>query len=289
MVLTVMIVAGVAAAVPLAGQSFADSAEQHSGVVLPSTQVRVLSSPTNRVEYKLYVSLPPGYDSVTTRFPVIYLLDADYSFPIAHAVTRHLTERGHLPPIILVGIAYGGPSQYRLNRTRDYTPHFHPRGGYGPEYQRVSGGGPQFLEFMQKQLLPLVEREYRATSHRTLVGHSYGGLFALWTALTEPGLFDHVLSVSPSLWYDDRFMFAFEARQKTAGGQLPERVYMTVGDLEADQMSTDLRQFARQLEDRKDGGTRLRAEVLENETHNSVFPSGFSRGLRWLFQEMGAR
>lgn len=283
------IAALLAVAPPLAAQPSPLADALVPAFAIPSTEVRSLHSTVNGVAYELFVSKPPGYDTTAVRYPVVYLLDADYSFPIAHAVTRHLTERNHLPPVLVVAIAYGGAPAYRINRTRDYTPVFVPTGGYGAEYQRVSGGAPRFLEFIERELIPFVERSYRASADRTLVGHSYGGLFSLWTALTEPALFRRVLAVSPSIWYDDQLLLRLEERQRAAGGGLPERLYMTAGDLENPVMAGDLRALEAQLRARGDSSARLRAEVLAGETHNSIFASGFSRGLRWLFEDMGAR
>lgn len=277
------------AALPLGAQSAAPADAPPAPFVLPSTEVRFLHSAANDVEYELYVSKPPGYDTASAPLPVVYLLDADYSFPIAHAVAWHLIERNHLPPVLVVGIAYAGPPAYRANRTRDYTPTFVPTGGYGPEYQRVSGGAPHFLDFIEKELIPFVDSSYRVSGDRTLVGHSYGGLFSLWTALTRPTLFRRVLAVSPSIWYDDTMLLRLEASRRAEGGRLPERLYMTAGDLENPRMASDLRALAARLRERGDTSARLRAEVLEGETHNSIFAGAFGRGLRWLFEDMGAR
>lgn len=80
---------------------------------LPNTEVHYLTSETNGVEYKLYVSFPEGYHTDSTqRYPVLYLLDADYSFAIAKNIIDHLAKRNHIREIIIVGIAYAGPDQY---------------------------------------------------------------------------------------------------------------------------------------------------------------------------------
>lgn len=246
-------------------------------VTLPRTEMRDIHSKTNDVAYTLYVSLPPEYkQSETRRYPVVYLLDAGYSFAIAHNVVEHLVERRHLDPLILVAIAYQRPPQYRLDRTRDYTPTRTLKGGYGPEYQRHSGGGPKFLRFITEELIPFVEANYRTSPRRTLVGHSYGGLFGSWVMLSSPGIFDHYILVSPSLWYDDRMMLGLEAAEPIGG-----KVYLAVGASEAAEMPRDLQTFAGRL--KKHPGLRVRQEVLEGETHNSVFPSAMSRGIRWVF------
>ena len=73
---------------------------------------------------KLYE--PLDYAKTRKSYPVVYMLDADYSFAIVRNVVQHFVERDDLPPMILVAIAYPGAATnretYKKNRTRDYTP-----------------------------------------------------------------------------------------------------------------------------------------------------------------------
>ena len=268
--------------------------------VVDRMEVRSLPSEATGVTYRLLISLPHGYDGDAVaphglirrrdHYPVIYLLDADYSFLLARNITDHLAERDDLPEVILVGIAYDGPPRYRLHRTRDYTPTFVPDGAYGPEFQRFSGGGPKFLKFLAEELVPAVETTYRATpDERTLVGHSYGGLFASFAVFERPGLFRRVIAVSPSLWYDNRFIFRREQSFSESHSRLPASVYYAVGSREvnsARSMLADLEAFSQQVRGRGYEGLELRTEVLAEETHNSLLPRALSNGLRFVF---GAR
>lgn len=257
-------------------------------VTLPRTEVRLL--PSRHVEgitYELYVSMPRGYANGSRHYQVVYLLDADYSFALARNIVEHLADRGDLPPLLLVGIAYDGLARYRVNRTRDYTPTHVPTGGYGPEVHRHSGGAPAFRRFLRDELLPFVEQTYRVTGERTLVGHSYGGLFGTWAAFTPPELFDHYLLVSPSLWYDDRVMFEVEEHFSSARDTLPITLYFAVGDLERNglrDMPDDLRAFVRRVEQRGYHALTHHMEVMDGETHNSVFPRALSNGLRAIYR-----
>ncbi|HKJ01793.1 MAG TPA: alpha/beta fold hydrolase [Longimicrobiales bacterium] len=268
----------------LCGGGSVEAQEAPPPVTLPDTEVRFLSSQEG-IGYKLYVSLPPGYEASDEAYPVVYLLDADYSFAIARNIVEHLGDRGHLRRVIVVGIAYGGPPAYRMNRTRDYTPTHSPTGGYGPEYQTVSGGGPRFRRFIGDDLIPFVGRTYRTTSERYLVGHSYGGLFATWMALTAPSLFSGFVIVSPSLWYDSGMIFDVERATAEARAELPLRVYMSVGSREINSqhdMVADLRRMGGILDGRGYRGLDLRWEVAPDETHNSIFPRALSNGLRYV-------
>jgi predicted alpha/beta superfamily hydrolase len=258
------------------------------GLQLERVEVRTLVSTANGVTYKLYVSLPHGYETPGRRYPVVYLLDADYSFLIARNITDHLAERQHLRELILVGVAYDGPNQYRLNRTRDYTPFFSPDGGYGPEYQKASGDGPKFREFFEKELIPFIDATYPTVAgDRCLVGHSYGGLFASWNLLAMPSLFQRYIVVSPSLWYRDGIIFDEQKQQEKKVKSLPVRAYFAVGGLEGNgehDMVVELVKFTKRLRAHHYQGLVLERETLDNETHNSVFPRALSNGLRYVFE-----
>lgn len=253
-------------------------------VTIPNSEVRTLTSKVNGIEYRIYVGLPNGYGDGTRRYGAVYLLDADYSFAIARNVVEHLADRNHLEPLIVVAVAYAGPNRYRLNRTRDYTPKHSPTGGYGPDMQKHSGGGPKFQRFLTGELVPFIDANYRtAPGRRALVGHSYGGLFSAWTLMTTGStVFDRYIIVSPSLWYDDYWIF----KTKRPLDDIRGRVYLGVGSMEASErgsMPVDLRRFAALLRE-EHPRIALRHETLTEETHNSVFPSAFSRGLRFVFE-----
>lgn len=118
------------------GDTHAVPEQRSQPFVVEDSFIRELHSKANGVDYKLYIKLPEGYEGGTGRYPVVFLLDADYSFLLARGITDHLSARGHLEKTILVGVAYAGPLKYRLNRTRDYTPTFVPTGATGRNTKR---------------------------------------------------------------------------------------------------------------------------------------------------------
>ncbi len=260
-------------------------------VALPDSAVIDLAPAANGVAYQLYVHTPPGYAESIRDYPAIYLLDAEYSFPLAVAIADHLTARGQMTPAVLVGVAYPDKTVrgYRANRSRDYTPTHVPDGGYGPEFQAESGGAAAFRDAFADAIIPFVEERYRVVANtRGLVGHSYGGVFAATTLLSRPDLFDRIISVSPSLWYDDGYAFALEA--ETRGDALGDdtRIYFAVGSFEEQQgvhlMVSEMRRFADALDARDDPRlTVAGADIFDNETHASIFPTALSTGLRKLY------
>ncbi len=259
--------------------------------VVPNTEVIALRSKQTRANYQLFVALPSDYRTSKKTYPVVYMLDADYSFALVRNVVQHFVEREDLPPVILVAIAYPGADRdrvtYRTNRTRDYTPDYAPDGGYGAEYQKVSGGGPKFRAFIATELIPLIESRYRTQGDdRTIIGHSYGGLFATYVLLTQPGLFKRYVIVSPSLWYSNRIALTMEQAAAATGIRPDARVFLGVGSRENRPMIDDLVELVKSLRSRNNPKLTVQYRIYDGETHNSVFPGAVTRGLLSVFEDV---
>jgi len=264
--------------------------------VVPNTEVFDLRSEDIGQTYEIRVALPDSYgtDEQQESYPLLVLLDADYSFAIARNVVQHLAQRhNQLPEMIIVAIAYPGAAEdydfYHLTRTRDYTPFFFPTGGYGEEMQRVSGGGPAFLNFIESDLFPVLENRYPISDEdRTLEGHSYGGLFTTWVLFTRPDLFARWIIVSPSYWYADEFIYGYEDEFAANHDTLNEVVFATVGSWERNSeldMIELMDRMAAQIEAHDYDGLSFDHYLYEQETHASIWPAAISRGLRSVFNE----
>lgn len=269
---------------------------------VPNTQVRQLQSSTNNAIYRLYIATPPEYATSGKTYPVVYMLDADYSFALTRNIVQHFAERGKLPEMILVAIAYPGAADdmevYYSNRKRDYTPSPTTVGFSSGQPAQTSaedghngqGGADSFHTFIANQVVPYVESHYPVTKDRTFIGHSYGGLFGTYVLLTDPDLFKRYVIVSPSLWFDNGLMLKIEAKSA------PDRVmdaqaYFAIGSRETKAMTgapmvQQLKQFTKTLAAQRNSGLRVTLDVREGETHESIFPGAVTRGLETVFQDM---
>jgi predicted alpha/beta superfamily hydrolase len=147
----------------------------------------------------LLIYVPSSYESDTTaRYPVVYLLDGDSHFHSVTGILDQLSANEICPKMIVVGIP-------NTDRSRDLTPTRSPElpGGGQPDFLKTTGGGENFTAFLEKELFPYVESHYRTAPHRILIGHSFGGLFAINTLLKHSQMFDSYLAIDPSLWWDD--------------------------------------------------------------------------------------
>lgn len=151
--------------------------------------------------YRVLVSWPDG-PPPPQGWPVLYVLDGEDNFAIATTTARRLARargRSGVEPGVIVAIDSGSIER----RTRDYTPavpgYTIPQGV--PAAGLPIGGADAFLDVLNRQVKPLVEQRWRIDPARqTLLGHSFGGLFAIHALLTG-GWQGNVAAVSPSLWY----------------------------------------------------------------------------------------
>lgn len=267
------------------------SAKNAQGTPAPyeitGSEVREISSEKLGRTYELYVKLPRGYDDEANkdhRYPVIYLNDAGYCWVTAVGVTSAPFNHGGYEKAILVGLSYAKDENAGDSRTRDLTP-FKATG-----WRRETGGAKAYLDFLKDDVLPFVEAHYRADpKRRMLVGQSFGGLFGAYALIEEPGLFHDYILTSPSLWQNEKEMFAFEEDAFNAGRKLKGRVYFATGHTETPaingrrhDMSGQQTAFAKALRARGYEELEVRDELLDGGTHLTTFPIGLTRALRWL-------
>ncbi len=152
--------------------------------------------------HRLYLAVPKG-EAPEAGWPVLYMLDGNAAFDF-------LTEE-HLalvPGLMLVGVGYDTDRQFsRERRTLDFTAPDGPGDGIRPDHVhegRMAGGAGQFLDRLTGDLRLAAEEGLPVDpARRTLWGHSFGGLFTLYAALTRPGAFARFAAISPSIWWDE--------------------------------------------------------------------------------------
>ena len=234
---------------------------------------RIESKATGR-PYHIYVKMPDGYkDSPEQSYPTIYLLDGGALFPLMAAYSRYLTFAEEMPDSIIVGISYGGVTVSEGNyRSTDYT---------APASEREYwGGASEFQEFLDEELLPMIESKYRSRADRRVVfGQSLGGQFVLYTALTRPGLFWGHIASNPALHRNLPFFLEAKATPGNSGSQL----FVGSGTNDVPMFREPAVQWIEHWNARTDHPWVLKTVHLEGHSHMSTPPASFRQGLMWLF------
>ena len=149
-------------------------------------------------EYReIYVQLPNDYNPENNKkYPVAYIIDGEVFLPTVSNVQDYYSG-GFTPEMILVGISNA------TNRTRDLTTSKISE-YYGMPFNEENGDANNFTKFMDSELIPFIESKYPVTNFRTLIGHSYGGLFTIHMLINHPQLFSNYIAIDPSLDWDNQ-------------------------------------------------------------------------------------
>jgi uncharacterized protein len=170
--------------------------------------------------YNISVGLPANYNPSTEKYSTLYLLDGEEDFDFVANKCREISEKYSKPNVLVVGIGYGN------DRSIDYTP---------TEVSSVTGGAPEFLGFIEEQLIPRIEQEFAADTtriSRVILGHSYGGLFGTFAFIVRNELFGNYILLSPSLWFDNEVSLLLEKERRTINQDQHQLVFLGIGELE---------------------------------------------------------
>lgn len=243
-------------------------------VEIPGSQLQKITSAIVGQEYDLYIHLPRNYGNKDQKHPVLFLLDAQWDFPLVTAIFGQQFYDGFLPGLVIVGITWGGKNpKYDSLRARDLTPN-------NAAPVRQSGGAPKFLAFIKQELIPFIESKYLVSHDRTLMGSSFGGLFTLYALFAETESFQRYVLTSPAVGWANEGIYTLEKNYAAKQSRLPVRLFMAVGDLED---VVGFQKFADQLKARNHDGLALQTRVLENTGHSGTKAEGYTRGLQFVF------
>jgi hypothetical protein len=271
--------------------SFSSSILGQNNTQSESVEKHMVHSAILKEDREYLIQLPQSYYSTTIypkQYPVLLLLDGDVDFEWATGVIRFMSMRGgtngNIPEIIVLGI----PNKDRI---RDLTPTQAMEGPDGKQasFAKTSGGGDNFLQFIEKELLTEIERKYRTMPYRILVGHSLAGLLTVHASLTKPDVFNACIAIDPSLWWDKQVMTTKIKQLMNSKRKPTNRLYLSSGHNTAH--STDTTIFRRSidrfygtLKDNSPSTAASRLAYFEQEDHGSVPLLSLYHGLLFIFE-----
>lgn len=213
------------------------------------------------------IALPRRYGSGTERYPVIVVLDGEFEHEIASAAARFYASTSIMPPAIVVGVR-------NTQRLRDLTTTPAPGFTPPPEVAAANGGADRLLAFLGDELLPRIDSAYRTVPMRVLVGHSLGGLFALYTLTARPSLFTGYVVMEAAIWWNDER--EWRQAHKTLGASDARRARVMLVNTPI--MAVDTTRW---------GGDApmVRELTVTGETHESMAATGMLQAFRTLFAD----
>lgn len=252
----------------------------------------VLVAKDNGTKYRLDVRLPAGYSRGDAKYPVLYVLDGNFSFGTAFEYVGVSEFMQEAPETIVVGVGYEDPSLASVigQRRRDFTlaedeavyekmrqdmPHLPPSMG--------SGGAQRFSQHLRELIKPYVDSHYRIDGTREILfADSLAGGFGAYLLLTYPETFDGYILGSPAVVQADGLIFNLEEQYARTHKDMKARVFMSVGALETESMRGGMDKLANGLNKRAYPSLRLSTRVFEHETHAMALLGNLTHGFRAL-------
>lgn len=239
-------------------------------------------------ERRYVVNLPGSYEKddfyIQKKYPVLVLLDGDTHFHSASGIIRHMGGNEQIPEMIVVAVS-------NTNRTRDLTP-TKSKSGIGANDAQAfasSGGGDNFLRFLETELLPQIDKDYRTLPYRLLVGHSLGGLFAVDSFLDQR-VFNAYIAIDPSLAWDDQVIVRKAKSILASNRTFKSSLYIAQANNPFDEgrnagtRGQAFQAFITSLASNKSEGLRHSYAFFENEDHFSVPLLSLYHGLLFIFE-----
>ena len=233
-------------------------------------------SATLNEERILNIYLPEGYsENDTVNYPVIYLLDGSINEDFIHIMGivqfQSYSWINTIPPSIVVGIS-------NVDRKRDFT--FPTSIEQDKQDFPTTGGSDKFISFLEQEVKPIIQSNFRTTKDATLIGQSLGGLLASEILSKKPELFSHYLIVSPSLWWNAESLLkeTFQINSST-------KIHIAVGN-EGKVMVRDAKNLTKTLKKSESVLSKnITFEYFKQHDHADILHSATYSGLKILYSE----
>lgn len=224
----------------------------------------------------IYVNLPDGYAAGGASYPAVYLTDGDSTFPLLAPTHLFLTYDEPVPPAIIIGIAYGSFDPEKGNRRGvDFRP---------PAADAPEGGAAAFQRFLGDELIPEVERRYRANpARRVLVGQSRGGAFVLYSAFTAPDLFWGRIASNASLTPGEEIFFG----PPPAAARDDLKLFYASGERDRPDYRAPALRWFDHWRAAPEKPWLLKTATIENGVHAATIGEVYRQGMVWLFEGSG--
>ena len=238
--------------------------EQYPRAALFGTEERTLFSAIRGRDYHLSVALPDSYKTSTQAYPVMYVLDGDFNFGVAAGLTRFSTAFKNVPELIIVGIGYAMETTDEFARLRDLD--FDIPGVPGASPDSVSN---LFLDALTQEIIPFIDANYRTIpSDRCLQGYSSGGFFVLYVLFQQPEAFQRYISGSAILNATYEYWIQHDAQLAARDGSNPLQLYLSVGELEEEDIP-NFQKFVAFFAQGNYPGLTVTSEIYTGEGHGS--------------------
>lgn len=219
-------------------------------------------------EREIKIGLPPSYDKHKgQKYPVLLLLDGDFLFDPFQGALSYGYYWDDLPEVIIIGITQNKNNEREQDCMVDETTGLPSEKGEG------------FFEFIGMELLPYIEKNYRAAPFRMIAGlDTTAGFLNLYLYKDNP-VFDAYISMSPELpaGMEEQLPERFQAIQK------PIFYYHATTDGDVKKMRTRILKLDEVAKNVKKESLNYRFDDFKGASHYSLVLNSIPSALYQIF------
>lgn len=261
----------------------AETAPAHPPHVLSGTLLRALPKNADGRSYQLHIHLPASFaKEPKRRYPVLYVTDGYWDFPTLVSSYNNLAYDKVVPEFVIVGLGYAGDNlDYGQLRGWELSP---VRLG---SQASVTGNADKFLAALEREIFPLVERDYRADpAQRYLAGSSLGGLFTLHAMYAKPELFKGYIAASPAVVVGNDWIIGRAKAYAAAAKPIKARLYVTGAEHEWPGFLAGIQRYQALLPELKHPELVWQNRTIDGERHAGTKAESYTRGMRFVFEPL---
>ncbi len=254
---------------------------QNADDIIIAKRIRINSKILGE-ERTIFVSKPSGYTDSTAFFPVMYVLDGDPDVITFYSgMVNNLSGYDLCPEMIIVAIE----NTVRIRDMAPSKPKYNEQGIEIKYYDNEKvGEADKFLNFIETELFPIIEKNYRTIPYRIFSGHSAAAMCVTHAFLTHTNMFNAYIAMSPSLYWDSNLLNRV-ADEKIGGLNLKYRqYYFSIGGDETPSDIGDAHTFAKTLKVKSPAALRWKFDYIANEDHGSQVTIALYNALRFIYE-----
>ena len=211
--------------------------------------------------YEIIIRKPRIFDTTKT-YHLVYFTDAG----VNSGKTILSQSEEDIKNCILIGIAHKG--DWNTKRQRDFIPS--DAGGYS---EKDFGQASKFFLFMKDELIPYVNKKFTKQKSKVFIGHSFGGLLALYMSMKDNKLFDHYYAISPSVWANYKELMKIEKQYAATNKKYNSNISIYAGSLEfLNKVLSSSQEFYNTVKGRNYAGLSINYSTIDGVNHYGIVP-----------------
>lgn len=243
---------------------------------IPPYDSLIIASQHVNEDRRINIWTPPNYKESIDSLPVLYMPDGGIKedFPHLANTLDTLLKQEKIPPLILVGIE-------NTERGRDLTGFSEAE--YDKQFCPVTDGAKDFRAFILEELMPEINKKYRTSNRKGLMGESLAGLFVMETFFTSPETFDFYVAMDPSLWWNNQYL---TNHADSLLSQFPEKeLRLWFAGSDAKDISPFTRSIAQTFTLHAPQKLMWNYSDEPHEKHHTIFRATKEKALIWTLKE----